>query len=114
MTLPGQRTSHRNVRLLVYKAGLDRAALAKLLVVLRYEATFSTGEDAPLGSNWGTQKWEVHGPWFKMGDPEMGSPRACTCHPRPGESLKAALPTESPKPRLQRDLRHHIARAEHP
>lgn len=54
----GQGTSHQDVGLLIYKAGPDRAALTKLLVILRYEATFSSGEGCNTG--------------IKMADTEMG------------------------------------------
>lgn len=56
---PGQETSHRDAGLLVHKAGPNRAALAKLLVVLRFEAPFTSGEGCNTG--------------IKMADSEMGS-----------------------------------------
>lgn len=39
-----QGTSHRDVGLLIYKAGPNGIALTKLLVVLSYEATFIPAE----------------------------------------------------------------------
>lgn len=41
----------------------------------------------------------------QIADTGMGSRCACTGHCRPGESFKAVLLIESPKPRLGKDLK---------
>lgn len=84
--------SIQDVWLLIYKAGPVRAALTNLLVVLWWPHLAQGGEQHP----------------GKMADTEMGSRCACAC-PRPGESFKAVLLIESPKPRLGKDLKSHVA-----
>lgn len=60
-------------------------------------ATFGSGEVGKTG--------------FKMADAELGSLRAHARHPRPGESLKSVLLTQSPRSRLAKECKSHVATA---